>query len=388
MLNYKKQINRLYLSSLLNELSITGAWVAILAARGFSLVQIGLAETIFHATSLLFEIPSGALADVVGRKNSLILSCLSSITGCLIMALTNGFGGVCVSFIFHALGYNFASGSGDALAYDSLKLVKKEELYERYSSNQLIIYRITSGLSTLLAGVALLLGYRTAYLISVVNHVLALIVIFGLKEVSHTDAQASDEGKSEACRIGDILATAPKTAAEKKDHCTLIKMAGTFADSLKFLWKNKKAAALMFANSFVGAFDILLLFFLQSKLRESGLSDSLLGVALFIMEMGGILGSKLILKMQKCRYAVIFLLGTLGVLTGILLEHTGIALVMTLGGFISAVADDALQVRTDVKLQDMFSSSQRATLISISSFTFSVIMIVLSPLAGWVFTVW
>ncbi|MCR5221290.1 MAG: MFS transporter, partial [Lachnospiraceae bacterium] len=175
---------------------------------------------------------------------------------------------------------------------------------------------------------------------------------------------------------------------EKKDHCILIKMAGTFADSLKFLWKNKKAAALMFANSFVGAFDILLLFFLQSKLRDSGLGDSWLGIALFIMEMGGILGSKLILKMQKCRYAVIFLLGTLGVLTGILLEHTGIAVVMTLGGFISAVADDALQVRTDVKLQDMFSSSQRATLISISSFTFSVIMIVLSPLAGWVFTVW
>lgn len=387
MLNfsYKKQINRLYLSSLLNELSITGAWVAILAARGFSLVQIGLAETIFHATSLLFEIPSGALADVVGRKNSLILSCLSSITGCLIMALSNGFGGVCFSFVFHALGYNFASGSNDALAYDSLKLARKEGLYERYSSNQMIIYRITSGLSTLLAGVALLIGYRMAYLISVINHVLSLIVILGLKEVSHTDDQISDEGKIAPYEMPE---TDPRTKSGKKEQCILVKMAGTFSESLKFLWGNKKAAALMFANSFVGAFDILLLFFLQSKLRDSGLGDSWLGIALFIMEMGGILGSKLILKMQKCRYAVIFLLGTLGVLTGILLEHTGIAVVMTLGGFISAVADDALQVRTDVKLQDMFSSSQRATLISISSFTFSVIMIVLSPLAGWVFTVW
>ena len=40
MLNIKKQISRLYLSSMLGDLSLTGAWVAILAARGYSLVEI------------------------------------------------------------------------------------------------------------------------------------------------------------------------------------------------------------------------------------------------------------------------------------------------------------------------------------------------------------
>ena len=49
---------------------------------------------------------------------------------------------------------------------------------------------------------------------------------------------------------------------------------------------------------------------------------------------------------------------------------------------------DALQVRTDAILQEMFPSEQRATLISMESFTFSVIMIALSPLAGIVFSVW
>lgn len=56
--NIRKQISRLYLSSVLGNLSLTGAWVAILAARGYSLVEIGVAETVFHITSLLFEIPS------------------------------------------------------------------------------------------------------------------------------------------------------------------------------------------------------------------------------------------------------------------------------------------------------------------------------------------
>ncbi len=64
MLNIKKQIKNLYLSSILSTLSLSGAWVAILAARGFSLLEIGIAETIFHITSLMFEIPSGTLGKV------------------------------------------------------------------------------------------------------------------------------------------------------------------------------------------------------------------------------------------------------------------------------------------------------------------------------------
>ena len=69
-------------------------------------------------------------------------------------------------------------------------------------------------------------------------------------------------------------------------------------------------------------------------------------------------------------------------------EHSAYYGIMALGGFIAAVGDDALQVRTNALLQDMFPSEQRATLISMESFLFSVIMIVLSPLAGFVFTVW
>lgn len=61
---------------------------------------------------------------------------------------------------------------------------------------------------------------------------------------------------------------------------------------------------------------------------------------------------------------------------------------MTLGGFVAAFSDDALQVRTNIILQDMFPSEQRAALISIESFTFSMIMSVLSPLAGVLFSYW
>ena len=76
------------------------------------------------------------------------------------------------------------------------------------------------------------------------------------------------------------------------------------------------------------------------------------------------------------------------VICGFIAEHSASYLVMALGGFIAAVGDDALQVRTNAILQDMFPSEQRATLTSVESFSFSVIMIVLSPLAGFIFTYW
>ncbi len=367
MLKIKKQINLLYITSMLGNLSVTGAWVAILAARGFSLVEIGFAETVFHITSLICEIPSGILADIYGRKKMLLVSHMMAIIGNTIMVFSNGIGMVCLSFVFHALMYNFASGSGDALAYDSLKSVKQESRYEKYFSNQLIIYRIGTAVSTLCAGMALFMGYRLAYVISAFWHVPILLLTMSLVEVKIETKDT--ERKQQVNRI-------------------LRELVKYFADSLRFLKNHLKATKLMFANSMVGAVDTLLLFFLQAKLTSAGIENRALGIALFIMEMGGVVGSRLILKAPKARYVSIFASCTIGVAAGVCLEHTGLIPVMVFGGFISAMADDALQVRTDAKLQDMFPSEQRATLISMGSFTFSVIMIVLSPLAGYFFSIW
>lgn len=73
MFDCRRQIRRIYAITALSSLQFAGAcWAALLAARGFSLTQIGLAETVFHLTSFLFEVPSGVVADVFGRRRSMI----------------------------------------------------------------------------------------------------------------------------------------------------------------------------------------------------------------------------------------------------------------------------------------------------------------------------
>lgn len=72
-LNLKKQLRCIYTSDFFSGLRITDAvWVALLAARGFSLWEIGLAESVFHVVSLLCEVPSGMAADLLGRKKTLV----------------------------------------------------------------------------------------------------------------------------------------------------------------------------------------------------------------------------------------------------------------------------------------------------------------------------
>ncbi|MBD5517363.1 MAG: MFS transporter [Lachnospiraceae bacterium] len=367
MFKIKKQLSKLYLSSVLGNLSLTGAWVAILAARGYSLVEIGIAETVFHMTSLIFEIPSGILADVFGRKKMLIVSSIMRMAGNIVMILSNGLPMVCLSLAFHALSYNFASGSDEALAYDSLKIAQMESRFEKYCSNQLIIYRLCGGISTLCAGFALFIGHRIAYGTDLITGAVQILILASLCEVYAGNENIEKRHRNFA-EIGSELIAC-------------------FKESISFLKKARSAVGFMLCNSFVGAVDILLLFFLQAKLQGK-LPQVWLGFALLFMEMGGIVGSKLILQFPKLKYRNVFVVTALLVFAGVLAEHSSIWPVMTLGGFLAAVGDDAIQVRTNAILQDMFPSEQRATLTSAESFSFSVIMIILSPLAGIVFTYW
>lgn len=369
MSKIKTQLSKLYLFTIFGNLSLAGAWVALLSARGYDLVQIGIAETMFHVTSILFEIPSGALADVFGRKKMLLVSAFMRMLGNIIMIVSWNFPMVCMSLVFQALSYNFASGSDDALAYDSLKKAGEEAAYEKYNSNQMILYRICDGISTLCAGLALVLGYRIAYGTGVIAGIFQIITALSLKEVCGSNHKDLSYGKA-----------AKRYVMEEIVRC--------FQKSVCFLYHERRVTAYMLCNSLVGAVDVLLLFFLQAKLPECGMPQWGLGAALLFMQMGGVVGARLVLRLDKWSYPKVAAVMSVPVAAGFLAEHSGIYLIMMIGGFLSAIGDDVLQIRTNAKLQGMVPSEQRATIMSGDSFLFSVIMIVLSPLAGIVFSVW
>lgn len=361
-LNIKRQLGLLYISNFMFNISIAGAaWVLLLVSDGYSLVQIGFAETVFHIVSLIAEIPSGMFADVFGRKKSLILSCVMSILSAVVRGFLPGFPCVLISIAFSALSYNFISGSDSAIAYDSLVEEGQQDRYDKYISTQTAIYRISNGIATLFAGVAVIMGNRNAQLLSIGISVVNMIFLLFLRE---NKVILKKNGDSLGKRIKDV-----------------------YAGAFGFLKGNRKVAGLIFRNALVGGIDVLLLFFLQAKLPMTGIPDWTLGPLLFIMSMGGIFGALAARKVKKTTLGKLFVFCLSLALIGLVSEFTGIWYLMTLGGFVTAFADDLIQIRSDIALNQMVPAEQRATLISVNSFCFSCIMIVMSPLAGYVFSI-
>ena len=356
----RKQLHKLYGLNFLANISIAGAvWVALLASRGFTMSEIMMAETVFHIVSLINEIPSGMLADVIGRKKTMMLSVIFGMISSLSMAFIDCYAGVLISISFSALSYNYGSGTDAALAYDTLKEVNETEGYDRYSSIQSMIYRVSYGLASLSAGLALRMGYVKAELLSFGLQLISLIVILSLKE--------------------------SKVILKKTGISLKKKVKDCFNESLGFLRSNPKACALIIKNAIVGAVDILLLFALQDKLQRAGASELLLGPMLFLMYIGGVLGSIAAMKVRNSKLSRLFVFCFIAVLTGVACAFTGDPRIMTLGGVISAFADDLIQIRSDVALNNMVPENSRATLISVNSFCFSIVMIILSPIAGLIF---
>lgn len=241
------------------------------------------------------------------------------------------------------------------MAYDSLKSVNCENDYNKFASTEMMLYRITTSLATLCAGLSLLLGYQKAYAVDIFFGLIAIGFALSLREVSVDAVEISTIGQS---------------------------FKNVIFESWNFLIQNKKARVIMLINAFIGAVSTLVLFFLQAKLPFADLNNTLLGPALFIMGLGAALGSKVVGYVPKLGYRKFIIFSSIGVAFAFCMTFTDNPYIMILGGFIGSFSDDFLEVRTDVILNDMIPSKQRATLISVNSFTFSLVMIVMSTVMG------
>lgn len=243
--------------------------MALLALRGFSLLQIGILESIFHIASSCFEIPSGVVADVFGRKRTLALSKLVSVLSCLAMILSDNFGTVAFAIAFSALSYNLESGTIEALAYDSLKSVKQEEKYNQYASTEMMLYRITSSTATLCAGFALWLGYKKAYAIDIFFGMIALGIVCSLREISGftgaddklINSQTDEHNKEQMSEEKQERMNEEETDQKNIQNIRISeRLQNVLTESWHFMKNNRKARSIMIVNALIGSVSTLVLF--------------------------------------------------------------------------------------------------------------------------------
>lgn len=362
-LNLKKQLACIYTSDLFSGLRITDAvWVALLAARGFSLWEIGLAESVYHIVSLFCEVPSGMAADLLGRRKTLLSGGVLTVTCNLLMAFAPNLFTICLAMGLNALAMTMFSGTFTALVYDSLKTEGREDEYIQVSANSSQISMLANAIGSLASLLKRSLGFAGFYLLSAAFEGVSTAALALMEEPIVTKAQAS-RGKHPL-------------------HALPEQFRQLVRDSLHVLRTCPMAVKLIASSALISVPSYLTKMFLQQRLVELGWPTELLFLPLLLGGLACVAGTEIgrrvrCRSMRRLYTACALLCGVGTLLVGTAPAWGGILGMMLVQGVL-----EVYLLHESQKLNDAIPSDQRATLISVDSMAYSLLMIPASPLVG------
>ena len=98
-----------------------------LQTRGLNYVQINSLWGIIVATMFLTEVPTGVVADRIGRKAAINVALALQVLGEVVFIFARGYLPFALAAAIGGLGFAFSSGAIEALVYDSLKIKGRED---------------------------------------------------------------------------------------------------------------------------------------------------------------------------------------------------------------------------------------------------------------------
>ncbi|MFB7999640.1 MFS transporter [Streptomyces sp. NPDC056002] len=189
---------------LANSLFQRGVFVLFLQQRGFSAGQVALLQTLIYLVSGLAELPTGIIADRIGRRASIVIGQVL-IAGCLLGQVSSSNYWVFLTlFMAQGVGMACVSGSDTALLYDLLVRRGATAGYVKIKSRFTMLGTVTSGVAIVLGGQLQRFSWGIVYLGSASCLVLAVVVLMSrVPEIRGVDAvdeqrDGAEKGHSDA----------------------------------------------------------------------------------------------------------------------------------------------------------------------------------------------
>lgn len=163
-------------------------------SRGLSVQDMVTVEIFYALAALVLEVPTGALADRWSRKKTLLLSSFCIFFEFFLLIFAFNLWGFLASALAAALGGALASGTANALLYDSLLETGEQSDFER-QLGRIGLWESLAGLIGALGGawVAVRWGLTSPYWLSLLGVVLA----FGTALSLHEPRKQSDHAPAE-----------------------------------------------------------------------------------------------------------------------------------------------------------------------------------------------
>lgn len=325
-------------------------------------MEVGIAEGIYHLTSMLCEIPSGMAADLFGRKKTLYLAGIAGVISSVFMAIGDWLGFVYIGMIFSAVGLSMVSGTEEAMLYDSLTQVSEVGGYKKIKANLSVVSRISSTASCLFSPISIFMGYQKVYLFSALMNVIQILLVVKMKEPVVTEKQMERQ-------------EAPFAEIGKRTKQHVI-------ETFLFMIKNPKTMCKLLADAAIACPCYLTLMYLQEHLVECGWSEAWIGLPILVIPMAGAIGAFMAAKVEINLFKATIICG---VISGIGTAFAGntILLVSIIGAVLGRICEGFFEILSGERINEELDSDQRATMISVDSMLYSVLMIVISPVTGY-----
>jgi len=109
---------------------IISIWVIYLQQRrGLSLTETTIIDVAFWMAATLGELPTGIVADTVGRKASITIGAALMGVSIFAWAIAPTMPLIMLAYVFLAIGVTFLSGAEDAFFYESVQITGRSEEY-------------------------------------------------------------------------------------------------------------------------------------------------------------------------------------------------------------------------------------------------------------------
>jgi MFS family permease len=130
---------------------LTSVWV-IFERRYITLTQLTFIEAFIIGITLVMQLPTGAFADMFGKKTAMIIGGLLYSVSLCIYSFSNSFNMFLIYAVVFGMAEAFIDGTREALLYDTLKQDHLEIQFPKIASKLSMIFQISLATATLIGG--------------------------------------------------------------------------------------------------------------------------------------------------------------------------------------------------------------------------------------------
>lgn len=321
--------------------------------------QILFLNAWFMFWNFLLEIPTGTVADFLGRRVSMMMGCVVGAIGIAVYISSPNYIVFLIAEVIFSVSYTLLSGADEALAYDSLK-----ELGETKESKKVLSrmesFKLTGIVVAAAAGgfIAKFMGLRMTMLMHAIPLFIAGIISFTLKE---------------------------PPIEEQPSRMTFKTYKTILGDGFKFFWKNRILKILTLDMVIVNAVAWIIIWFYQALLMKSGVAMEYFGLVHSVMCVFQILIISNFMRMErllKSKKRLLFLGAFITGVFYIILGVTSWAPLVIGGIWISAGFGLSRGPLFSSYMNKYIPSGKRATVLSTTSMLRTFAIVIVNSLAG------